>query len=44
VDSFGRDDNRAFLVTRGAADALGVLSKPDLADRILDRVADLCRR
>lgn len=43
ADSFGREDNRAFLVTRGAADALGVLSKPDLADRILDRVADLCR-
>ncbi|HSN98206.1 MAG TPA: bifunctional phosphopantothenoylcysteine decarboxylase/phosphopantothenate--cysteine ligase CoaBC [Candidatus Nanopelagicales bacterium] len=44
ADSFGRDDNRAFLVTRDAADPLGVLPKPDLSDRILDRVATLCRR
>jgi phosphopantothenoylcysteine decarboxylase / phosphopantothenate---cysteine ligase len=43
-DSFGRDDNRATIVTRGAADALGVLAKTELADRILDRVALLCRR
>lgn len=43
-DSFGRDDNRAFLVTHQAADALGVLSKLDLADRILDRVAALSGR
>ncbi|EYF02124.1 bifunctional phosphopantothenoylcysteine decarboxylase/phosphopantothenate--cysteine ligase CoaBC [Chondromyces apiculatus] len=42
-DAFGRDDNRAFLVTRDAADALGVLPKPQLADRILDRVVSLCR-
>jgi len=43
-DSFGRDDNRATLVTREAADALGVLSKRDLADRILDRLGPLSRR
>lgn len=43
-DAFGKDDNRATLVTRGGADALGVLSKRDLADRILDRVATMCRR
>jgi phosphopantothenoylcysteine decarboxylase/phosphopantothenate--cysteine ligase len=42
-DSFGRDDNRATLVQRDGAEALGVLSKHDLADRILDRVAALCR-
>ncbi|WP_437277092.1 bifunctional phosphopantothenoylcysteine decarboxylase/phosphopantothenate--cysteine ligase CoaBC [Sorangium sp. So ce375] len=43
ADSFGRDDNRATLVTRDAADALGVLPKPVLADRILDRVLQLCQ-
>jgi len=43
-DAFGKDDNRATLVTRGGADALGVLTKRDLADRILDRVATMCRR
>ncbi len=43
-DAFGKDDNRATLVTRGGADALGVLSKRDLADRILDHVATMCRR
>lgn len=43
-DAFGKDDNRATLVTRSSADALGVLSKRDLADRILDRVATMCRR
>jgi phosphopantothenoylcysteine decarboxylase/phosphopantothenate--cysteine ligase len=42
-DAFGKDDNRATLVTRGSTDALGVLSKRDLADRILDRVATLSR-
>lgn len=42
-DAFGRDDNRATLVTEDAADALGVLPKPVLADRILDRVAQRCR-
>jgi phosphopantothenoylcysteine decarboxylase/phosphopantothenate--cysteine ligase len=40
-DAFGKDDNRATVVTAGSAEALGVLSKPDLADRILDRVAIL---
>jgi phosphopantothenoylcysteine decarboxylase/phosphopantothenate--cysteine ligase len=44
ADAFGRDDNRATIVTRGAADALGLLPKAELADRILDRVAGLCRR
>ena len=43
-DAFGKDDNRATLVTRSSADALDVLSKRDLADRILDRVATMCRR
>ncbi len=43
-DAFGRDDNRAFLVDRDGAEPLGILSKPALADRILDRVARLCRR
>jgi phosphopantothenoylcysteine decarboxylase/phosphopantothenate--cysteine ligase len=38
-DSFGKDDNRATIVDRSGADALGVLPKPALADRILDRVA-----
>jgi phosphopantothenoylcysteine decarboxylase/phosphopantothenate--cysteine ligase len=44
ADSFGRDDNRATLVTAGAAEAFGVLPKPVLADRILDRASALCRR
>ena len=43
-DAFGKDDNRATLVARASTDALGVLSKRDLADRILDRVAALHRR
>ena len=43
-DAFGRDDNRATLVDRHGAEALGVLPKPVLADRILDRVAILCDR
>lgn len=43
-DSFGRDDNRAILVTKETAEPLGVLSKLDLADRILDRAAQMCRR
>ncbi len=38
-DSFGRDDNRATLVTEDAAEPLGSLSKRALADAILDRVA-----
>ncbi len=44
ADSFGRDDNRATLVTKDAAEAFGVLPKPVLADRILDRASALCRR
>jgi len=44
VDSFGRDDNRATLVTKDAAEPFGVLPKTVLADRILDRAAALCRR
>ncbi len=43
-DAFGKDDNRATLVDHAGAEALGVLSKLDLADRILDRVARLCQR
>ncbi|HXI57999.1 MAG TPA: bifunctional phosphopantothenoylcysteine decarboxylase/phosphopantothenate--cysteine ligase CoaBC [Polyangia bacterium] len=43
-DSFGRDDNRATLVDAERAEPLGVLSKPALADRILDRVLALCHR
>ncbi len=37
-DAFGKDDNRATFVTRSGAEALGTLSKGDLADRILDRI------
>jgi len=43
-DAFGRDDNRATLVDRRGAEPLGVLPKLELADRILDRAAGLCRR
>jgi len=43
-DAFGRDDNRATLVDHAGAEALGFLPKPELADRILDRVARLCHR
>jgi phosphopantothenoylcysteine decarboxylase/phosphopantothenate--cysteine ligase len=39
ADSFGRDDNRATIVTHEDAAPLGVMSKKELADRILDRVA-----
>lgn len=44
ADSFGRDDNRATLVTHETAEPFGVLPKPTLADRILDRASALCRR
>jgi phosphopantothenoylcysteine decarboxylase/phosphopantothenate--cysteine ligase len=40
-DAFGKDSNRAVMVGPDGIDALGVLSKSDLADRILDRVAGL---
>ncbi len=43
-DAFGRDDNRATLVDRVRAEALAVLPKAELADRILDRLARLCGR
>jgi phosphopantothenoylcysteine decarboxylase/phosphopantothenate--cysteine ligase len=42
-DSFGREDNRATLVTRTTAEPLGVLSKAELANRILDRTLALAR-
>lgn len=40
-DAFGRDNNRAMLVERGGVEPLGVLSKRELADRILDRLVAL---
>jgi phosphopantothenoylcysteine decarboxylase/phosphopantothenate--cysteine ligase len=43
-DSFGKDDNRATIVSREGAEHLGTLPKSVLADRILDRVAALVRR
>lgn len=43
ADSFGKDTNRATLVTRESAEPLGVLDKRALADRILDRVLSLRR-
>jgi phosphopantothenoylcysteine decarboxylase/phosphopantothenate--cysteine ligase len=42
-EAFGRDDNRATIVTRDAAEPLGVLTKRALADRILDRIVARCR-
>jgi len=43
-DAFGKDDNRATLVDHRGVEALSVLPKPELADRILDRLAGLCHR
>jgi phosphopantothenoylcysteine decarboxylase / phosphopantothenate---cysteine ligase len=43
-DAFARDDNRATLVHTSGSEALGVMSKKALADRILDRAASLYRR
>ena len=40
-DSFGREDNRATLVTADEARELPTLSKPSLADVVLDRVREL---
>jgi phosphopantothenoylcysteine decarboxylase/phosphopantothenate--cysteine ligase len=40
-EALSRDDNRATLVTESDAEALGVLPKANLADRILDRVKEL---
>jgi len=42
-EAFGREDNRATIVTREGAEPLGVLSKRALADRILDRTLARCR-
>jgi phosphopantothenoylcysteine decarboxylase/phosphopantothenate--cysteine ligase len=44
TDSFGADTNRATFVTSDAALALSIMSKTDLADQILDRVRELCRK
>ncbi len=41
ADSFGRDDNRALIVSATDAEDVGVTTKDTLADRILDRVAAL---
>ncbi|HEY4120484.1 MAG TPA: bifunctional phosphopantothenoylcysteine decarboxylase/phosphopantothenate--cysteine ligase CoaBC [Byssovorax sp.] len=43
-EAFGRDDNRATFVTRGGVDAHPTMPKRDLADKLLDRVAQLVRR
>ena len=43
-DSFGKDDNRATIVTPTSADALCFLPKTELADRILDRALPAYRR
>lgn len=42
-EAFGRDDNRATIVTQDGSEPLGVLTKRALADRILDRVVARCR-
>lgn len=42
-DAFGKDDNRATIVAEDSEEALGVLPKTELADRILDRALALCR-
>jgi phosphopantothenoylcysteine decarboxylase / phosphopantothenate---cysteine ligase len=38
-DSFGRDTNRAILVSPNGSDALGELPKTELADRIVDWIS-----
>jgi phosphopantothenoylcysteine decarboxylase/phosphopantothenate--cysteine ligase len=38
-ESFGRDDNRAAIVDRSGVEMLGTLTKHEVADRILDRIA-----
>ncbi|MCK6593491.1 MAG: bifunctional phosphopantothenoylcysteine decarboxylase/phosphopantothenate--cysteine ligase CoaBC, partial [Polyangiaceae bacterium] len=46
-DSFGKDDNRATIITGDSEDgvlALGVLPKTALADRILHRALAVLRR
>ncbi|HRI63475.1 MAG TPA: bifunctional phosphopantothenoylcysteine decarboxylase/phosphopantothenate--cysteine ligase CoaBC [Polyangium sp.] len=42
-EAFGRDDNRATIVLRDAAEPLDVMTKHALADQILDRVVTRCR-
>ncbi len=42
-DSFGREDNRAVLVTAAEATELPTMSKSSLADVLLDRVRNLAR-
>lgn len=41
ADSFGRDDNRALLVSGSDVEVCGVLEKAALADRILDRLVKM---
>ena len=43
-DSFGREDNRATLVTAAEATALPTMTKTSLADVLLDRVRELGRK
>ena len=43
ADSFGRDTNRATLVSPDGADALGELPKTELADRIVDWISSRMR-
>jgi phosphopantothenoylcysteine decarboxylase/phosphopantothenate--cysteine ligase len=40
-DAFGREDNRAILVTQSGSEALPLMSKAALADVILERVRSL---
>ncbi|WP_394849041.1 bifunctional phosphopantothenoylcysteine decarboxylase/phosphopantothenate--cysteine ligase CoaBC [Pendulispora brunnea] len=42
--AFAGDDNRATMVSASGAESLGDMSKRDLADRILDRVAEALKR
>ena len=44
ADALGTEANTATIVTPDATETLGVLSKAQLADRILDRVRDLNRK
>jgi phosphopantothenoylcysteine decarboxylase / phosphopantothenate---cysteine ligase len=44
AESFGRDDNRAFLVSRDTVVAVGTVEKSALAGAILDRVEALLER
>lgn len=43
-DAFATDDNRATFVSQAGAEPMPLLSKLELADRLLDRVLPLCRR